>query len=528
MLGLPILLLRNSLPLIFLSFCTWAQEGDFFQKADELYDQGDCEEAITEYRKLAHPQNSAERKEKILFRTSYCQFTLGQFQKSEKGFELYLKKYPNQQEARLKLAQSQFFNGKAALAKTNAQLITDAEFKTDALILEARAEMHENQLQKARDVLGQAKPEQSQAGEVRYWQGVVEYQSDQEEKAIEYFLEAQKHQKPDWLSQEAKAWLEQIEKNKKKFSSTISFGGVYDTNIGQGGGYFTAHGGGGGSKPAATGGYTADSGPYFQADFRSTWSAKRKSSTTSSLSLSSPFYGSNPAYNYQSIGLDLNHQFQTQSLKNYGFLFKYLETFYNGLYSQDYLLFTPSLGWNLTKKFWMKLSLPLNYYLNNKQILVSSFTSDMQYELNSRFQFLFGLGYTLSSAPAAVISLGPPPATTSGTVFSRYNTVMGSLGFVWNWSESFQLGASGSYSTTNYESENLPAVGNPPKARSDVTAVGQISMTKMLTKDFWYLTLSSSYTDNLSTGFAGLPTNGSVQNNTYYRSYSTLTTSFVF
>jgi len=90
------------------------------------------------------------------------------------------------------------------------------------------------------------------------------------------------------------------------------------------------------------------------------------------------------------------------------------------------------------------------------------------------------------------------------------------------------LGASGSYSTTNYESENLPAVGNPPKARSDVTAVGQISMTKMLTKDFWYLTLSSSYTDNLSTGFAGLPTNGSVQNNTYYRSYSTLTTSFVF
>ncbi len=98
-----------------------AQEAeDKFTKADALYGQGDCKSAIVEYQNVLKQKNNLEDKKKILFRSSYCQYILGEFAKSEKGFETYLKKIPDHQEARVRYAQSLFFNGCTKGEETNS------------------------------------------------------------------------------------------------------------------------------------------------------------------------------------------------------------------------------------------------------------------------------------------------------------------------------------------------------------------------------------------------------------------------
>ena len=65
------------------------------EKAEQLYDSGNCKEAISEYKTLLEqlPKTDTEIRGRAVFRIAYCQLTLEKYRDAEAGFRLYLKKF---------------------------------------------------------------------------------------------------------------------------------------------------------------------------------------------------------------------------------------------------------------------------------------------------------------------------------------------------------------------------------------------------------------------------------------------------
>ncbi len=515
-----------------------------FENADSLYQNGNCEKAIPAYQGISPTGLTQADTDKILFRVSYCQFSLGNYQESELGFKKYLTTHSGEEEAILKYSQSLLYQSKYTQAEEYALQVQSADFKSDAAIVIARAQIETNRPEKA---IGTLKAH-TQNAEALYWLAVAQYNNDQDSEAENTFSAAIKKTNNDyWVHTESKAWLERIKSGQRKFHLRLTVGAFKDTNIDQSGGTGTINlggpeggpGGGQGGQGGPSGpgtskasfantNYTADNGKYAALDLIYNTYNSRKLSLTTTASFSSPFYSKNPTYNQESASLDLNLRKIETSTFNYGASLKYLDTFYDNVYSQDYIYFTPTASWSFSPEYWLKFSIPITKYLNNKKVNLYGGSLDLYYDPANWISIAIGGSTTKSSAPEAVLKdFGSGPKVVSGTMFSHYSSVGAYLSFTFYFADTYQLGVTGSTYKTKYDLEKIPGnIKHTP--REDKLKSYQFSFTKTFIRNVLSANLSYSYSDNKSTGFPGLISSGSVSNNTYTRGYSLLTLEYYY
>jgi outer membrane protein assembly factor BamD (BamD/ComL family) len=515
------------------SVSVWAADSSLskLENADSLYQNGDCEKAIPLYNALSSSELKPAEKDRVVFRTAYCHFSLGNYSDSENGFKKYLSTHPNEEEAMLKYSQSLLYQDKYSDAENAAKKINSTNFKTDAAIVIARAEIETDNASKALTTL---KPYLNNA-EALYWTGVANYNSDRDKEAEQNFkMAAQKADKESWVINDSNGWVTRINQEKRKFHLRLTAGILKDTNIDQSGSSGTVEQGpsGPGSSKAAYGNtnYTADSGQYASVDIIHNSYTSRKLSLTTTVNATSPFYKSNPLYNQETLSLDFSLKAIQSSTLNYGASFKYLDTFYHRVYSQDYVYITPFVSWSFASNYWFKFSIPVTSYLNNKQIKLFSGNADLYYDPTNWVSLSVGASYTKSSAPDPVLfdqgpSLGPK--LISGTLSSHYNSKGGYVGATFYIGDTVSFGATGSYYVTNYTLEQFFA-SQGKKAREDKLKSYQLSLTKSFIQNVLSATLSHSYTDNKSDGFPGLISGQTVTNNTYTRGYSLLSMEYYY
>ncbi len=513
--------------------------------ADTLYKNGDCEKAIPAYEAIPNSSLDQAGKDKVLFKTSYCHFSLGQYQESENGFKNYLSTHSTEEEAILKYSQSLLYQNKFAPAESAAKKINSANFKTDAAIVIARAQMEQEEYRKANITL---RPYLKNA-EAIYWRGVIDYREDLDDEAEGNFkLAAQIASKDSWIQAESKSWLDRINQEKKKFHVRLTVGLLKDSNLDQSGGTGTI--GEGGPGPGGAGGpgqsgsgpggpgmtkpvftnanYTNDSGKYAAVDFIHNTYNGRKLSLTTSASLSSPFYNDHPTYNQESASLDFNLKRTESSTFNYGASLKYLDTFYNHKYSQDYIYVTPTASWSFAPDYWLKFSIPITSYLNSKKIKLYGGNVDLYYDATSWLSLSLGGSTSKSSAPDTVIkNAAGSDFVSSGTIFSHYSSTGAYVGLTFYIGDTWQLGATGSTYKTKYDLETMP-VGQIHKPREDKMKTYQMSVTKSFIQNVLSANLSYSHTDNTSVGYPGIAYSGTISNNTYKRNYSLLTLEYYY
>jgi tetratricopeptide (TPR) repeat protein len=498
--------------------------------AERLYDEGRCPEAIVEYQKLFDSNTEIAQKDSFRFRIAFCEYTLGNFTQSEILFAQYLKNNPKDPEARLKFSESLYQNKKYEQALRNFEAVPLGEFKAEALLMKVRTFVDLKyfkralaELKKSAEILAR---DPGSLAEYHYWSGVVLYNVDQDEKAEKEFLLSKSSQpKPEWLGPATETWLAVLEKNKKRFLGLLSLGYLNDTNVAQSGGYLNS-GSGATSPTLGSGNFIIDNAIWADVILRYNLLQSRRATWIATLEANSPYYNYNPGYDFQSTSLDLSYYFSFQSGKSAGLSLKYLDTFYNTAYYQDYLSLTPFMTWNIAETFWMKFSLPLQEYLNNKNIFLQSLNVDVHWDFARPFYFLFGMGLTNASGPKAVVASS---ALQSGTLFSRYSSTGGSLGLGYAPQKATQFALSLARYSTNYaEEDDTTGAVLGGGSRADVYTVAQLSVTYALVPDFWTLLFSCTYSDNQSTGFQGLPTSGYSLSDSYFRAYTLLSSTFYF
>ncbi len=517
------------LPLVFL-FSIHAYANEKLQAANALYESGNCEKAIPAFQAISTSDLDQAGNDKVLFRVSYCQFFLGNYQESEKGFKKYLSTHANEEEANLKYAQSLLYQGKNSEAKTVAQKIKSADFLADAAIVIGRAQMelgeYGNSLNTLRPYLGNP--------EAIYWSAVASYYADEDSIAEKGFSSAsEKADKDSWVKTESLNWLKKIKEDKRKLHVRLTAGFLKDSNIDQSGGSRTGDpgpGGPGSSKAYyANTNYTSAKGGYAALDLIHNTYSSRKTYLTTTLSGSTPFYSGYSNYNLQTASLDFTlKRFETNTF-TYGTSLKYADTFYNRVYSQDYIYFTPYASWSFAPDFWLKFSIPVTAYMNSKDIKLYSGNLDLSYDVASWVSFYVGASKLKSSAPETVITASGNGSSTvtSGTIFSHYNTTGAYIGATFYPIDTYQVGLTGSKYTTKYDLERLPP-GQRHQAREDKLTAYQVSLTKTFIQNVLSLNLSFSHTKNDSTGYPGIKSNNSVSNNSYTRNYTLLTLEYYY
>lgn len=525
---------RFFIPVVFLGLMSTQAFAGELEKADAFYDQGDCKSAIATYQSVSASGVDSATGSKVTFRTAYCQFALGEYKKAEGGFESYLKSHPKDDEARLKLSQSLFFQEKYPAALTAAQQVQPGDHFLEAAIVRARVAMETDKLEKALQILTPLSSEKDHF-EVQYWLAVAQYRADEDVAALQTFKIAEKNATNDhWVKNESKAWIERLENEKRRLHVQLTVGGFTDSNISQSGSSVTIAEGGGGpggpTKPDLSSGvvnYISDNGQYASLDLIHNTYVSRKSYLTTTLSYSSPYFSKYISYGMSSSSLDLSWKRLPSNEWSYGISLKYLTTAYSGIYYQDYLSSDPFISWAPSAAWWMKFSTPVTSYLNNKKISIIAPSLDFYYEAAAWVGFSFGGSVSKSTGPTAVIVDLPPPTLQSGSIFSRYTTTGGYVGTTINFSETLHLSLTESVYRTAYESENLPPT-IPPKQRTDNLTTHQVNLMKTLIKNLWSANLSYTFYDNKSEGFPGLASGATITTNTYTRQYILLTTTVYY
>jgi hypothetical protein len=507
--------------------------------ADNAYQKGECEKAISLYQNLSEGSLNQNQRDTVLFRKSYCHFSLDHYSEAAEGFKKYLSTHTNEDEARLKLSQALLYQDFFNEAKEVASKITSNDFKMDAAIVIARAEIEGENFKKALVTLN---PFQNNS-EAMYWMAVAEYRGDKDLEAEKKFkLAIQKAEKDSWVINESNSWLTRMNQEKQKFHFRLTAGLFHDSNIDQSGGSGTVNMGGPGgpggqgnqggpkmSKPQfLSANYTKDTGKYAAVDFIHNTYSSRKLYLTTTASFSSPFYSKYPSYNQESASLDLSLKSIYSKNLSFGASVKYLDTFYNKVYSQDYIYLTPNLSWSFLSDYTLKFSTPITTYLNSKKIKIYGGNVDLYYDPTNWLSVSLGGSTSKSTGPdALIVDQGSGPVLVSGTMFSHYTSTGAYLGLTFYFLDTYQFGVTGSSYSTDYEIEKIPGPQNH-KARADKLKSYQFSFTKSFIRNVLSANLSYSHSDNTSDGFPGLASGGSVSNNSYKRAYTLLTLEYYY
>jgi len=517
-------------------------------RADKSYQGGDCEKAIVDYNALAgHAEADAPTRSLAQFRSAYCYLTTGESAKAELGFNRVLGADPANGEARAKLAQSLFNQARYRDAKAAARLVPSASpFRTEADVLSARSSIEAGEHRQALSELESLKAGADWKPVVDYWKAVALYHLDEDERAEKLFKTARDTSPSTlWVKSEAQSWLEAMKNESQRLHIQLTGGAYYDGNVAQSA--TRTQNGGVGAGPSGPGGQNGAPGPLNSTN--STVSAAiqdrglsgtvdvtfapvhtRKFNLELGVESNGTFYQSQNSYNYEALTGKIDTSYQFDTSLSAGLTTSYENTRYAYAYYQDYLFITPYLNWSAEQDLFLGFSVPLTINMVTRPSFTYAPAVTAKYDLGAGFYLLGGASYTSANGEAAVYTSTQPPSVSSGTAFSRYTTIGGYAGVSTTLPLEIETSFQVSMYSTSYAAENVSlGVGQPaPAARNDRLTTLQLTLSRAIIAKRWSLGLTASSANNVSTGFPGVGSAGSVPDNNYSRIYGMLSTTLYY
>ena len=546
------------------AFCgrAFAQENSL-SKANQYYSSGDCQNALKYFASAEAALTSKEQLADVHFKQSYCHLNSGDNQQAANGFTNYLKTNPENEEARLRLAQAQLNLGHYQEVKEQTSKIKDNDYKSEATIYGARALIELGEYKKARQALDHIRETDEWRPVALYWKAVATDKDGDVDEAIRQFkLAKEKAVGDSWVKSDSQSWIDNLEHARRTFRGYVSLGAISDSNVYQsatgnlngmgnggpgggpgGGGPGAGAGGGpgGGGPGGGPGGdgrsgppqitgesVTGDSGtlgtagltymPYYRED--------RNISLTGAFS--APNYKTYHDAEYETFGLTLASNFETKGHDWWGLSAQYLMSWYQYAQPYNYLIFTPYYSWNISSDWNTRFDFAYNRYQYNSQYTMTPAIST-SYSVTSYLVLKLGISAVSGKGDKSVYS-GTPPSVESGTAFSNYSTTGGYLGFWSSLPYDFELsGQAGSYKTIyGKEDASVPTGQKTPDDRVDSLATYSLDLGYALIKEKWLLDASAAWTKNTSSGFQSIPGATSLTTYTYNRTYYVFSTTVLF
>lgn len=504
-------------------------ESSLLQKAAAFYDKAQCEEAIDAYETVLLSRTASNDDKNLAhFRIGYCSYNLGNYEKAATEFKTVLEKQPDEDEARLKYAESLFATEEFEESITQALKVKEADYVNDSKLLAARAYIEIQDSEKALAVLkglNQTSPEMAPI--IDFWKGLAYFQSFNETAATQSFMRAKQNSPEDlWTKSAATNWLTTLQDSKRDFHARAGISYGTDSNLAQ-----LTYRASKNSSPD-TSYYVSDS--YLSGDLYFSTKAYRfgKVSMTPSIYATGLNYSksSNKSYNPSSVTADLTTTYPSSYKWTYRTSLNYTDSRYNGAYYHNYLGVSAAALYAVSKRISASATLSYTSTIGNDQGQTVGPTFGIDGD-NSMFYWLANVSYSTTTGTSATYVVNNGTASVaSGATFSNYNTLSAKVGagrvLFWD----LDLLVTLTTSTTNYAKEPVP----PPSAfsteqRVDTSTVIQASLSKTLIERRMTATLSVSSTKNSSSGYQGLVyTSGVSPDYNYDRNQASLYLSYGF
>ena len=486
------------------------------RKADEYYQNGNCVKSMALYRSIYHrPDASPDLKDLIRFRASYCYLELHQDLAAKKGFEEFLKSYPQHDEARLKFAEALFRVRDYEASRKNALLVKEASRRADALLLAAHSDMALRDYKLALYHLNPDLVEEAWRPVFSFWKGVAAYKYGDLALSRSYFQDSKSSSPPDlWTKLKSDEWLAQVESDLRWVHVRLSLGYFTDNNIGQAS-YLPVDSNGNPVVAAPySPSYISDRGATVGAGLTFLIYHSRPFRLYSSFDLAAPYHTFNKAYANETLVTSMTGQMPLGSDLELSISPKYTSSKYDWAYYQNSIALESDLTWNASDLLRTSLALGISRNVRTRPSTTYSVSAGANYSFArasfrerswSRrrrgathpigFPFSFGL-------------CSPTPARLSG-----------------HFAVPLDLAEAAASLRPKYAPRifaRTSAAAMAARNDSSTTLSGELSRT--LIANLWYLSAGLNYTMNRSEGFQGIPTSVSVAHYSYNRAYASVTT----
>lgn len=515
----------------------WAAETDISSlqdQADRAYNEGDCGRAIRSYSHLiAQSQTSSDLRNVAYFRRGYCELNSGNAEGAKRDFQKFLSQQPSNEEARLKLAEANLMGKDYGSAIAEAQKVKMSPNRESAVIIAARALLEDGNFQGALQKLDELNASREIGYLVSYWKGVAQYRSGSTSLAKSSFEQAMKTAPSDsWVKPVSQDWLDQIGKDLRIVRGQASFGYLVDTNVGQSGtqslsqyGVIVAP-----NSSADPGTSIHDAAWWVAAELGVLPYTSDSFSVNTLFNFSSPYYFNDHAYNLQSYSGDIAFTYTENPELVPSFDVRYLDTRYNTVYYQDYLIATPQLSWQPAPLWYVRLSAPYTQYVKSRHDHIIAPAASARRILNPWLSVTGGLLYSIASGPSATYYNSSSTYVTDGVAFSNYTSfsqyITGSAYLPLD----ISFNATIAHYHTAYAHENVPsaAMSGTVGDRSDTLWQVTLDASRPVIAQRWIIDASWTYSTNSSNGYQGVPSGTSMYNYNYNRNYFLLNNTVTF
>lgn len=462
-------------------------DGSDLNRANELYQAGNCTEAIPVYEKLRKETNESTSKDTsglISFRLGYCQFALGDFEKAKVEFEAVSKDFPDNLEAKLRLADTYLFLQQYDSAISTASQIQSGPLQTEAQVLIARANLEANRPAVALNVLIKIQNTNDWRPVIAYWSGVTNYQLFELEKAVEAFNEARKSSTEAlWVKSAAESWLSRLETESWPVRPSLSAGLMWDSNVPRT------------NEPVSDRAVVLNAGATFNVYQDKNWKFSIPTNAYGN------FYSKDEtvAYNYEtlSVGIDASRIFAPSLRGNFSTVF--LDSRLHNLYYQDYWISTASVYYQMLQSLSLFGSFGLTRNVNSNSAWTFSPTLTSNW-VSPWFNLWGSLSYSKTySSDKATIVTSPYFYAKTGRVASNYSSFGPTIGISRMLPFSFQVAAQGSLTYGLYDDESIPGV-QAIDSRVDKTLAYTLSLSREIYWSALTAALAYSRTKNISRG----------------------------
>jgi tetratricopeptide (TPR) repeat protein len=500
--------------------------------ANDFYQKGDCTSAVNAYKQIYYNSDATEGdRDTVIFRTSYCYVQLRQLDAAVTGFQLIVNKYPQQDEARLRLAQTHFQLGQFLLARDEALHVKDPNFLMDAVLLAAQADIELGDPLLAIQELSSVNVNKDWWPTYCYWFGVAYYHNGDSKRAASYFALAINKSPPNlWVIKDARAWLNQLHREQKWIHGSVTFGYFYDGNVAQQSVVGTDANGVALTTGPTPSSYYTDNGFLISTALSVRLVDEKKWNLYSSFGFSSPFYNSYTNYNNQNYSAGLASAFKLSSTWSADLSAKFIDSRYDSVYYQDYLSLLGGLSGPITPKLSFRFELPYTAYMNTRFSKSYGTGMSLHYALPFASVFL-GENYSeTKGAYATYATSGTSAYLYSGTMFSNYESSGTYAGFNLPFYKQFSVTLQGASTTTNYARENLP-LGTYQYSypnRSDRLLSYTAEVSGPVIPDLWFVSFAYSYYQNKSVGLQGFASSSEISDYNYNRPYWILSSTLGF
>lgn len=494
---------------LFGSLAQAADANKTLEAANAAYDQGKCDKAITLYSEIRDSKGiSEENRDVVTFRRGYCAYNLGNLELAKSEFLEVLKKYPDEDEARLRYAEVLFadedFHGTIA----NSKRIRDPNLAKEARILMARAYI---EIQEARSALLVLKKlddkDPNLAPIIGFWRGVAYFQLFEYTAAENEFRRTMNASSPDlWTRTAAENWLSTVDDSQNWVHPRLGVTYGYDDNIGQ----YTY-------KSSATASpdksyYVGDGFLAYDLYVSSRPFHVDKATIIPSLSTYIQKYNNsgNQSYNYTSTGADVTATIPADFRWTTRAGVSFSDAKYNNVFYHNYLGANGAIIYGISKTMSAYASASVSKAVGGNE----STTFGPSVGINgdaTDFYWLGNLSYSSTNGVKAVYTTsGTTTSVTSGSTFSSYQSTSIKAGIGTILPFEFDLLGTVLLTNTTYGKEDVPSgAAFSTSQRTDSSWTAQVNLSRSIIARRMTFIASYSYTNNTSNGYQGLSyTNG--------------------